>query len=225
MNGNKKGTVWERNPNIAGITSLIFLCLIPTGAIVTIVKKMRWKRTKIHENHGYWNGKSSILITGIVLSLFLIPGVSAQAPAAAFTGTPRFGTAPLDVSFTDQSSNTPHGWAWYFGDENYSAPWTEVNVSAGWFARIEQTSVALPDGNIVLMGGYDGIYGHGDFGWFNDTWRSMDKGTTWMLMNGSSGWAPRDAHTSVALPDGSIVLMGGSGVDRQPRWRRMAVDG
>jgi PKD repeat protein len=33
-----------------------------------------------------------------------------------FSGTPRTGTAPLEVVFTDLSSNSPTGWFWGFGD-------------------------------------------------------------------------------------------------------------
>ena len=37
-------------------------------------------------------------------------------PVAAFTATPTSGTAPLTVSFTDQSTNNPTSWQWNFGD-------------------------------------------------------------------------------------------------------------
>jgi PKD repeat protein len=38
------------------------------------------------------------------------------APVAAFTGNPLSGDAPLQVQFTDESSNTPTSWLWSFGD-------------------------------------------------------------------------------------------------------------
>jgi PKD repeat protein len=52
-------------------------------------------------------------------------------------------------------------------------------------------------------------------GYKNDTWRSMDNGATWTQMTASAGWTGRYAHSSVAMPDGSIVLMGGV-VNTQP---------
>jgi len=98
--------------------------------------------------------------------------------------------------------------------------WKQMNASAGWTGRHYHTSVALPDGSIVLMGGYDG---QGINGYYNDTWRSTDNGSTWKQMNASSGWSQRAQHSCVALPDGSIVLMGGSGPDgetyKNDTWR------
>ena len=123
-------------------------------------------------------------------------------PIANFTANVTTGMAPLPVSFTDLSSNSPTGWAWYFGDENWMAPWTEVNASA-WPARYGHSSVAMPDGSIILMGGcYDNVDK-------NDVWRSIDNGATWTQQTASAEWSVRSHHRSVAMPDGSIVLMGG----------------
>lgn len=46
------------------------------------------------------------------------------APVAAFTGYPTGGVAPLEVLFTDDSTNTPTSWLWSFGDGTLS---TEKN--------------------------------------------------------------------------------------------------
>jgi len=43
-------------------------------------------------------------------------GGGAQPPVAAFVGNPTSGVAPLTVQFTDQSSGSPTGWSWAFGD-------------------------------------------------------------------------------------------------------------
>ncbi|MCP4091798.1 MAG: PKD domain-containing protein, partial [Gammaproteobacteria bacterium] len=39
-----------------------------------------------------------------------------NTPVADFSGSPSNGTAPLNVSFTDQSQNNPTSWQWDFGD-------------------------------------------------------------------------------------------------------------
>jgi PKD repeat protein len=129
--------------------------------------------------------------------------VIVPAPVANFSASLTSGSAPLTVRFTDSSTNSPTAWIWNFGDMNLTAPWTQVNASAGWSARSGHSSVVQPDGSIVLMGGGDSS------GRKNDVWRSTDKGTTWTQVNASAGWSARGDHSSVALSDGSIVLMGG----------------
>ncbi|HON82361.1 MAG TPA: kelch repeat-containing protein [Methanoregulaceae archaeon] len=82
-----------------------------------------------------------------------------------------------------------------------------------WSARYGHTSVVMPDGSIVLMGGNDGSRK-------NDVWRSTDNGATWTRMTSSAGWSARQYHTSVVMPDGSIVLMGGNdGSRKNDVWR------
>lgn len=189
--------------------------------------------------------------------LFLISGVFAAPPVTDFTPDTISGPAPLLVSFTDLSSNIPTGWSWFFGDETYVKPWTEMTASAGWStrglascvvtpdssvlltgggwefskimndvwvskdngatwiraaehaqwqARSHHTSVVMPDGSVILMGGRDN-----NRMFLNDVWRSTDDGSVWQLMAEHAGWSPRYGQTSVALSDGSIVLMGGTG--------------
>ena len=146
---------------------------------------------------------------GILILLFLaiviIPVVGAAEPLiASFTASPMTGPAPLTVTFTDQSTGNPIGWAWYFGDETYTQSWTQQTASAGWSGRVYHSSVAMPDGSIVLMGGEDN-----NNNLMNDVWRSTDNGATWTQMTASAGWSAREGHSSVTMPDGSIVLMGG----------------
>jgi len=43
-----------------------------------------------------------------------------QPPVAEFEGVPTSGEAPLDVSFTDLSTNSPTSWSWDFGDTGTS---------------------------------------------------------------------------------------------------------
>ena len=96
-NENKKRTIRIINPGIVVIPILVLLHLIQTGAIDTISKKTSVKTNKIRENPSYWYkyGKFSILVTGVILALFFIPVVNAQAPTAAFSGTPTTGILRL----------------------------------------------------------------------------------------------------------------------------------
>lgn len=155
-----------------------------------------------------------VIIAGSFFSISHDPGgalgdVHAALPAAVmptanFTGDPTEGAAPLNVQFSDESTGSPTGWTWYFGDEAFDNPWTEIKKAAEWQARAGHSSVVLPDGSIVLMGGQTG----GNT-FRSDVWRSIDQGATWEQMTPAAQWSARRGHTSVALPDGSIVLMGG----------------
>ena len=85
------------------------------------------------------------------------------------------------------------------------ATWTQMTAEPEWGSRANATSVAMPDGSIVLMGGIGG-------GWpgiHNDVWRSTDQGATWTRMTTAAEWAPRYGATSVVMPNGSIILIGG----------------
>ncbi len=56
--------------------------------------------------------------TGIVSAKKALDAVgpNLDPPIAAFSGTPLSGFAPLDVNFTDLSTNNPTSWSWNFGD-------------------------------------------------------------------------------------------------------------
>jgi hypothetical protein len=124
-------------------------------------------------------------------------------PLADFSADATEGLAPLQVQFSNESTRNPTGWTWY-DDEAYTEPWTQMAGETPWTPRRDPTSVVLPDCSIVMMGGQDDSYRVK-----NDVWRSTDQGATWTQVTAAAGWTPRDGHSSVALADGSIVLMGG----------------
>jgi PKD repeat protein/uncharacterized protein YjiK len=80
--------------------------------------------------------------------------VTQAAPVAEFSGTPQSGEAPLDVSFTDQSTNSPTSWSWDFGDGVTS---TERNPShtyspAGSYTVTLTVSNALGSNTLIKPG-------------------------------------------------------------------------
>lgn len=58
---------------------------------------------------------------------------------------------------------------------------------------------------LYVFGGYGG--GHT---WFNDVWRSTNKGVDWTVLTSSAPWSARSAHTSVVDAYGNMFVMGGS---------------
>lgn len=149
---------------------------------------------------------NSIWNTTPVLALFLLllaVPAAAVSPIADFSANPVNGALPLSVQFSDVSTGSPAGRAWFFGDETCAGGWTRQTKGAEWTKRLRPAVVAMADGTIVLMGGHD------DHTNRNDVWQSTDKGATWTLVNASPGWIGRHAHAAVALPDGTIIMTGG----------------
>ena len=73
-----------------------------------------------------------------IVGMFMI-----DPPVANFTGTPLAGGIPLNVSFTDLSTNSPTSWLWNFGDGNYSSLQNPTNayVAGGNYSvRLEATN-------------------------------------------------------------------------------------
>lgn len=128
------------------------------------------------------------------------------------------GSIILTGGSTDTSKNGPitsicHNDVWRSTDNG--ATWKLITSTAGWPGRASHSSVVMPDGTIVLMGGSTC-----DVGLMNDVWQSRDGGLTWNMVNASAGWPPRVEFSAVVTKDGSIVLMGG--IDPYPRndvWR------
>ncbi|MDO9323690.1 MAG: hypothetical protein Q7T80_01905, partial [Methanoregula sp.] len=59
----------------------------------------------------------------------------------------------------------------------------------------------------------------------NDVWQSTDNGATWTQITSSPGWSARYGHSSVVMPDGSIMLMGGDdGGYKNDVWRLLPVE-
>ncbi|GAB6285432.1 MAG: hypothetical protein STSR0009_16330 [Methanoregula sp.] len=74
-------------------------------------------------------------------------------PVADFTGIPTYGTAPLIVTFTDYSTNSPTSWNWTFGDGSISPEQHPVHnfTTAGTYTV---ALTAINDGGNTTMTRY-----------------------------------------------------------------------
>ncbi len=80
-------------------------------------------------------------------------GTVPPAPVANFTGTPTSGTAPLQVTFTDTSTNTPTSWAWDFQndgttDSTLQNPAFTYTTQGSYSVKLTATS---PNGSNTLV--------------------------------------------------------------------------
>ncbi len=81
--------------------------------------------------------------------------IALQKPVANFWGSPRSGNAPLDVSFTDTSTEKPTAWKWSFGDGTYSTQQSPVHkYSKAGDYTVMLTASNKAGSDIVTKAGY-----------------------------------------------------------------------
>ena len=68
-------------------------------------------------------------------------------PVANFSGTPTSGAAPLAVTFTDSSTNSPTAWSWNFGDSNTSTVQNPSHTYSGAGTFTVALTATNPYGN------------------------------------------------------------------------------
>ncbi len=92
---------------------------------------------------------NATILTIIFAFICIILPLSAYAasPVASFTASPASGSAPLDVSFTDTSSNSPTGWSWAFGDGSFSSSRNPAHTYTAAGTYTVRLSVSNADGS------------------------------------------------------------------------------
>ena len=73
-----------------------------------------------------------------------------NSPDISFSATPTSGNAPLNVSFTDQSSGSPNSWKWDFGDGNTSTDKNPVHT----YNKSGQYAITLTASNEKGIGAF-----------------------------------------------------------------------
>ena len=74
---------------------------------------------------------------------YVTVGTAVVAPVASFYGGPQLGAPPLQVFFTDVSTNTPTGWNWSHGDGTYSI----IQNPTHWYNKSGFYTVGLTASN------------------------------------------------------------------------------
>ena len=80
--------------------------------------------------------------------------------------------------------------------------WERMSNHPGWKKRA-YPEVEFVQGNIILMGGQDLTT------FYNDVWRSQDKGKTWELLNADAPWDVRAGHHTMIIGDDIYLFAGG----------------
>ncbi len=115
--------------------------------------------TEKSPTHTYYNpGKYDITLTvtnstGVTdtekktgyINVAEVPAPTPVLPVAGFSGTPTSGTAPLTVTFKDESKNAPTSWSWDFGDKTTSSeqnPKHTYNTAGNYIVKLTATNSA-----------------------------------------------------------------------------------
>ena len=83
--------------------------------------------------------------------------------------------------------------------------WAVLNPECNWAPRVDMGVCQTLAGDILLSGGDD--WSHN---FYSDLYISSNRGKSWTLVNRCAPWQPRAGHALLALPDGSLRLLGGN---------------
>ncbi len=131
----------------------------------------------------------------------VIPGSS--APVAAFSGAPTSGTAPLTVTFTDASTNSPTSWSWDFGDGSTSSAQSPTHE----YAKAGRYTVTLTVANAA------GSDNETKYGYI--LVKGSSGGTTWDLYPTDPDNTLHTIMTS-AVPGDTVLFHSGTYYDAKP---------
>jgi len=137
---------------------------------------------------------------------------SAVPPVAAFSGSPTSGTAPLDVQFTDESTNAPTSWSWNFGDGGNSTaqnPSHTYTTAGTYTVSLTVSNAAGSDGETKTD--YITVTEPGGGGWTTITYDDFESG--WgSYTDGGSDCARYTGGTYAWQGNAAIDIQDNSGV-------------
>src|SRR5208283_685730 len=143
-------------------------------------------------------------------------------PVPIFIASPTSGTAPLEVTFTDESTGSPASWSWDFGDGNTSTlenpTYTYANDGTYSVTLTEDNSLGT---NATTMTGYVVVGSTAPVASFTESYTTgaapltvqfTDQSTEsptlweWSFGDGSTGTAENPSHTYTAAGTYTVTL-------------------
>ncbi len=171
--------------------------------------------------------------------------VHPPAPVADFTGIPNSGTAPLTVSFTDTSTNSPTSWSWSFGDSTTSAaqhPTHQYASTGTYTVSLTATNATGSDGEtktdyitVSVAAPVANFYGTPTSGTapltvnFTDTSTNSPTSWSWNFGDGNTSTSQNPSHQYNSADSFTVSLTasnaGGSDVETKPNYIYVTVSG
>ncbi|HSG27167.1 MAG TPA: PKD domain-containing protein [Candidatus Krumholzibacterium sp.] len=108
---------------IASATEQLYSGSLPAGTSGTVY-------IRVLDADRSWGATVNDAVSVDEMYIEVMGGSGGVAPVAAFVGSPTSGNYPLEVTFVDQSANTPTSWDWDFGDGNGSVQQNPVHIYA-----------------------------------------------------------------------------------------------
>ncbi len=151
-------------------------------------------------------------------------GAAGFPPVAAFSGTPTSGDSPLNVQFTDASTENPTAWSWSFGDGGTSTvqnPSHTYNAAGTYSVTLTASNAFGSDGmtktnyitvtqpGVVPTANFTGTPTAGDFPLlvqFTDTSSDNPTSWSWSFGDGGTSTAQNPSHTYSAAGVYTVTL-------------------
>jgi len=165
---------------------------------------------------------------GMVDAAAAVGGGGPVPPVAEFVGSPTSGTEPLTVSFTDQSSGSPTGWSWTFGDGGTSSaqnPNHTYNNAGTYTVILTASNAAGSDDETKVnyitvnpcnppVAAFVGTPTSGDYPLevaFTDQSTNSPTSWSWTFGDGGTSTAQNPAHTYTTAGTYTVTLTAANG--------------
>jgi len=152
----------------------------------------------------------------------LVYNGTSTVPVASFTGSPTSGNAPLAVTFTNSSTQSPTAWYWDFGDGSVSTAQSPSHTYAGGKYIVAMTAINASGQDTIIKDNYitanaapvadfayyrvSGLLGRETKAEFQDKSTNSPTSWYWTFGDGSTSTAQTPTHTYTAVGTYTVAL-------------------